>query len=108
MELLWQIPVWVVGTVICDWIIAGRLAGLMPSVDYRYWPVSTLRLVTLALLSAAIAVDVYVGPGPEWPVLLSLLAFIIYGAAIMADLERQRDCGPRPQSLRYGETDADY
>jgi hypothetical protein len=80
----------------------------MPSVDYRYWPVSTLRVVTLAFLSAAIAVDVYFGYRADWALLLSLLAIIIYGAAIMADLERQRERGPLPHALRYGETDGDY
>jgi hypothetical protein len=97
-----------VGTATFDWIVAGRLAALLPSVDYRYWPISTLRLGTLAFLSAAIGVDVCFGYRAEWPLLLSLVAFIIYGAAIMADLERQRERGPLPHSLRYGETDADY
>ncbi|HUP67313.1 MAG TPA: hypothetical protein VM145_03760 [Sphingomicrobium sp.] len=108
MELLWQIPLWLVGTAIFDWIVAGRLAALVPSVDYHYWPISTLRLVTLTFLSAAIAVAVCFGYRAEWPLLPSLAAFVIYGAAIMADLERQRERGPLPQSLRYGETDADY
>ncbi len=108
MELLWQIPLWLVGTATFDWIVAGRLAALVPSVDYRYWPVSTLLLGTLAFLSAAIAAELYLGYRTQWPVLLSLLAFVVYGAAIMADLERQRERGPLPHSLRYGETDADY
>lgn len=108
MELLWQIPTWLVSTAIFDWILVGRLAALMPSVDYRYWPISTQRLVTLAFLSAAIAVGVCFGYRAAWPLLLSLIAFIIYAAAIMADLERQRERGPVPRSLRYGEKDADY
>ena len=108
MELLWQIPLWLVGTAIFDWIVAGRLAALMPSVDYRYWPISTMHLGALALFSAAIAVPVCLGFQVGWPVLLSLVAFVIYGAAIMADLERQRERGQLPRSLRYGETDPDY
>ena len=108
MELLWQIPLWLLGTAAFDWIVAGRLAALAPSVDYRYWPVSNLRLITLALLSAAVGADAYSGYRAEWALLVSLLALIIYGAAIMADLERQRERGPLPHAPRYGDVDADY
>jgi hypothetical protein len=108
VELIWQIPLWLVGTAMFDWVVAGRFAALAPSIDYRYWPISTLRLVTLAFLSAAVVADVYSDDRAEWPLLVSLVALIIYGAAIMADLQRQRERGQLPHAPRYSDADADY
>ena len=108
MELIWQIPLWLIGIAAFDWVVAGRLAALAPSVDYRYWPISKLRLVTLAFLIGTIGLDAHFGYRAEWALLVCLLAIIIYIAALLADLQRQRDRGPLPHALRYGETDADY
>ena len=111
MELLKQIPLWLVGIAIFDWLVAGRLAALAPSVDYHYWPPSRLRLITLALLAAAVALDVYYEFRAEWTLLVSLLALIVYGAAIMADIQRQRERDPDsvPQAPpRYSDVDAGY
>jgi hypothetical protein len=107
VELLKQIALWLVGTVGFDWLIAGRIAVLAPTVDYHWWPLSKLRLATLTLFATTIALIAYYGFRAEWPLLASILAFIVYGAAIMADLDRQRERGPR-KPPRYSDADGDY
>ena len=109
VELLVQIPLWLDGTATFDWLVAGRLAALAPTVDYRYWPPSALRLISFVALAASVALYAYYGFQAEWTLLVSLLALIVYGAAIMADIERQR--GRRDDGAtapRYSEVDADY
>lgn len=103
------IPLWLVGTVVFDWCVAGRLAALAPTVDYHYWPPSALRLITLVVLAASVALDAYYGFQAEWTLPVSLVAFIVYGAAIMADLERQKERRNDSQAPpRYSDVDADY
>jgi hypothetical protein len=109
VEPLVQIPLWLIGAAIFDWVVAGRLAALAPTVDYRYWPLSALRLITLVVLAASVALDAYFGFRAEWTLFVTLLALIVYGAAIMADLERQKDQGDGSHTApRYSEVDADY
>jgi hypothetical protein len=108
MELL-EIPLWIGGSLLFDWLVAGQAAGLSPSVDYRWWPISMLRLITLAFLSAAVALDSYYGFKADWTLLLSIFAAVVYFGAILADLQRQRERGPLPSApSRYSETDGDY
>jgi hypothetical protein len=108
VELLKQIALWLVGTVAFDWLFAGRMAALT-TVDYRWWPLSKLRLITLTLFATAIALMAYYGLRAEWPLLVSVLAYIVYMAAIMADLDRQRERGPLPHAPpRYSDGDGDY
>jgi hypothetical protein len=108
VDLLWQIPLWLVGTALFDWVVAGRFAALAPSVDYRYWPLSKLRVITLSFLSIAVGAEAYLPHPVDWALPVLLVAFIIYGAAIMADMERQRERRPLPHASRYSEVDADY
>jgi len=62
-----------------------------------------------SLLATAVALDAYHGFRDDWTLLVSILALIIYGGAVMADLERQRERGPLPKGpSRYSDTDADY
>ena len=85
------------------------MAALAPTVDYRWWPLSKVRLITLVLLATAIALIVYYGVRVEWPLLVSLLAFVVYVAAIMADFDQQRERGPLPHAPpRYSDVDGDY
>jgi hypothetical protein len=94
--------------VLFDWLVAGRLAALAPSVTYRYWPLSKIRWITLVLFadSSAVSLD----RPAEWTLPVLLLAFVVYGAAIMADLEQQRDRDDNGSRTppRYSEQDADY
>jgi hypothetical protein len=108
VTLLMQIPMWLVGTVIFDWIVTWGASARAPSVDYHYWPPSALRLTTLVALAASVTIGAYYGFQPEWTLFLTLLTFIIYGAAIVADIERQRDGDEEGEtSPRYSDADGD-
>src|SRR5437868_595168 len=86
MTMMKDIVLGLLGAVAFDWLFAnGMLARYASSVDYRYWPPSRLRMVTWAFLAGAAILLVHDEFRAEWPLLLTIFAFIVYGAAIMAD-----------------------
>ena len=63
------------------------------------------------MLSAALGLDVFYEYRSDLMVLVSLLAILVYGGAIMADIEAQRNRTAddrSPDLPRYSEPDADY
>ena len=94
---------------VADWVIAGRFAAFAPTVDYHYWPLSKLRILTLVVLSGSLGLDVYERFRSDWMLLVSVLAIVVYAAALMADLESQRSRNDDdPLNLpRYSEPDVD-
>ena len=85
------VPVW-------DWAALTRLAAYYTDFDYRHWPMTRLRLMSVLLLVAAlILVGVFATPGhpPLWPLLLAVIALAAWAIIAVLDVNAQRRTGYR-------------
>jgi hypothetical protein len=90
-----------------DWVFVGKFAAGFTDFDYRYWPPSWPRMVTIALatLTAAGSAAIFnAGRMPTWPLLLWAAVFAIWIVVAIGDLARQRRLGYR-EPPRYSAPD---
>ena len=84
-----------IGAPILDLITVLGFASKLPSIDfnYRYWPLSRLRMASLALLATAAFVTFFIARIPEdryWPLLPLLTAMAVHFVVALCDIARQR------------------
>jgi hypothetical protein len=93
-----------------DWLFITRVAGYFSDFDYRYWPLSRIRLASLLALICTVALLViFVRPNPDNPPLWVLIPFgivlILWISVGYRDIAIQRRTGYRTPP-RY--SDGDY
>ena len=99
----------VAGVVVWDWLGATRVGAYATTFDYRYWPLSLWRIMSVVLLAGTVAILVIsarpdpVNP-PLWSVAVGGAALAVWGTVVILDWFGQRRTGYRvPQ--RYSDRD---
>jgi hypothetical protein len=88
-----------------DWLSITRSAAFYTDFDYRYFPLSKMRMATLGLVAAAfLFAFLSINPAnpPMLPLVLAGVALAIHGVVGQVDLLAQRRTGYRTP-LNYGE-----
>ncbi|HUD94120.1 hypothetical protein [Sphingobium sp.] len=82
-----------IGAPIYDWVIVNGAAQKMTSFDYRYWPLTRVRLASVALLSVGAFITFFITDPPEdrlWPMLPVFTTMALHCWVAIADIRRQR------------------
>ena len=87
-----------------DWLAAGRIAAYFSDFEYRFWPLSKHRQISVALMALVVFTIIFRGPGkPLWELIPVAAALLYWAGAILADVFRQRrEHVLPPTSDRYG------
>jgi hypothetical protein len=86
------------GVVLADWLFVGKVTAGFSDFDYRYWPFTWARLITVALAALTAAVSgVAFTPGamPRWPLFVWAVVFGLWLFVAIDDVARQRRLGWR-------------
>jgi hypothetical protein len=81
-----------VGAPIYDWIVVSGAAAKMVSLEYQYWPLTRLRIVSLALLEVG-GFFTFLLPETDdrlWVAIPLFAAMALHCVVAMHDLFRQR------------------
>lgn len=94
---IWIIVVPMLIAPLWDWLGVTRIASYYTDFDYRYWPLTRLRLISVLLLPAtAIPVGVFASPHPPlWPLILFTIANAAWTIIALRDINVQRRTGYR-------------
>ena len=97
MDLL-KIVIAAVVVVLCDWLAVTRGGAYFTDFDYRYWPLSRSRLVSLVLLVGTVAtMAAFVRPDPVnpplWPIGVGGVAVVVWMVVAIRDVFAQRRVG---------------
>jgi hypothetical protein len=91
---LWQaIGITAIGVPLYDWAMATRVSAYITSFDYQYWPLSSLRVVSVILLAVGVFASVLIMQPPDdrlWPLALFFPPQVFHGVVVCMDLFRQR------------------
>ena len=109
MQALLTVVVCIVLVIPIDWVAVSRAGDFATSFDYRYWPLSKLRIGSLILVAAAAAIVVLAQPPDpqnplDGPLALVIVALVIWALVAWLDFMRQRRAGYREEA-RYGDMD---
>jgi len=87
-----------------DWLAAGRVAAYYSDFEYRFWPLSKHRAISVVLMAIVVFATVYRGLGtPLWEIIPFGAALSFWIGAILADVTKQRrEYVSPPPSDRYG------
>ena len=88
-----------------DWLVVTRIAGYYTDFDYRYWPLSKARVISMLSLGVSIAILlIFADPDKEawWPAIPAGLAIIAWSFIYYIDILAQRRTGYRNPPC-YGE-----
>lgn len=101
----------IAGAVAWDWLGVTRMGANTTSFDYRYWPLSRPRLISIVLLAGTVAViAVFVRPDPVnppvWPIVVGAVALGVWAVVAIHDWFAQRRVGYR-EPPRYSELEFD-
>jgi len=83
---------------VADWIFVTGAAARFPDFDYRYWPPTKARVISvlsLALSTAIVMTFADSGSPPLWPVIPAGLAIIAWTFIGCRDIQAQRRTGYR-------------
>jgi hypothetical protein len=97
----------VIGVGLYDWLTVTGAASKAISFDYRYFPFSKARIISVIFLSAAtfyFCITIRPDSPPIPPIILGLAALAAHFAVSLIDLFAQRKTGYRTP-LNYGERD---
>jgi len=105
--VLLKVVATIAGVVVWDWLGATRLGAYATRFDYRYWPLSRSRIVSIILLAGTIAaIAVFMHPDPVnppiWPVVAGGAAFTVWGIVVSLDWFAQRREAHREPSRYSG------
>jgi hypothetical protein len=90
-------------TIAFDWVFMVRLAAYYPDFDYRHWPMTVSRRVTLlAMVSLAAWTAAWGSGAPFWTILPVLAILGCWGYFGVSEINRQRATGYR-HPPRYSE-----
>ena len=97
----------VVLVLVFNWLFIGKVTAAFADFDYRYWPPSWPRIITLvlaAITAAGSAIIFTPGKMPLWPLLVWAFVFGIWMFVAVDDVARQRQRGYRTPP-RYSDPD---
>jgi hypothetical protein len=99
----------VIAVGVADWLLFTRVGGFFSDFDYRYWPLSRARLISVFVLTCTVAsMLLFVRPNPDNPPMWVLLPFgmVLIGYLLVGyrDFSIQRRVGYRSPS-RYVDRD---
>jgi hypothetical protein len=74
MDFVRSIGLTILLVVFFDWLFFTRVGGYFSDFDYRYWPLSRARMVSLLIVITSIeSLVIYVHPDPENPPMWALV-----------------------------------
>ncbi len=85
------VPVW-------DWLGLSRASSAYIDFDYRYWPLSRPRLISvLVLMLAVIPVCAFANPDhpPLWTLMIAFIALAAWAIIALRDVKAQHRTGYR-------------
>jgi hypothetical protein len=105
MDILESVATAVIGVALFDWLSVTGAASKFISFDYRYFPLSKMRIISVMCLSAAtfyFCITIDPANPPLFPIILVLAALSVHLSVSLIDLFAQRRTGYRTP-LNYGE-----
>lgn len=92
---------------VADWLFVGKLVAGFADFDYRYWPPTGGRVITLALAAITASVSALLltpGAMPVWPIFVWAIVFGLWMVVAVDEVARQRRLGYR-KPPRYSDQD---
>ena len=111
MDVVLNVALTVVGVGLADWLLFTRVGGFFcGEFDYRYWPLSKARLLSLLVMLCTVLWFVLFGPRPDpvnppmWAIIPLVLVLILHIIVGYRDIFIQRRIGYR-RPPRYVDTE---
>jgi hypothetical protein len=87
------LPAIAIGIPLFDWLSVTGPAARMTSFDYAYWPLSKLRIASVALLAAGLLITLTITHPPDdnlWKLLPAGIGLVIHAVVGWLDVLRQK------------------
>ena len=96
--VLLKIAIAVVAVVLCDWLAVTRCGAYFADFDYRYWPPSRSRVLSVVLLAGTAAtIAAFMRPDPVnpplWPLAVGGPVVVVWMVVAILDMLAQRRAG---------------